>query len=43
MLEVWGNAEYLIIAIASRSPLVAPDRVLSMGQIGLTFKLSANK
>ena len=31
MLELWGNVEYPFIAIAPRSRMVAPDRVLSMG------------
>ena len=44
MLELWGNVEYPFIAIIPRSTLivVAPDRVLSMGQIELNYVLMLN-
>ena len=42
MLELWGNAEYPFITITPRSTLVAPDRVLSMGQIELNCVLMLN-
>ena len=44
MLEFWGMCSTLSLLLLSWSRMVAPDKVLSMGQIELfTFKLSANK
>ena len=40
-LEIWENVEYPFIAITARSTLIAPDRVLSMGQLEQT--VCANK